>query len=79
MPPEWHAWLHRNVDEPPIDGAPSRPWQKPHIPNLTGTAQAYRPPGDLARGVGAEGAADPDDPEAARREPVAAPYRAWRP
>ena len=44
MPPEWHAWLHYTTDEPLTD-MPRRPWQKPHLPNLTGTPNAYRPPG----------------------------------
>ena len=26
---------------------PPHPWQKPHVPNLTGTALAYRPDGSL--------------------------------
>ena len=50
VPPEWHAWLHHTTDAVPSADAPRRPWQKPHLPNLTGTPDAYRPPGDLARG-----------------------------
>ncbi len=51
VPPEWHTWLHYTVDEPPAEGgAPARPWQKPHRPNLTGTAEAYRPSGHEYRG-----------------------------
>ncbi len=65
-PPEWHAWLRRSVDTPPSEKpAPRQPWQKPHLPNLTGTSGAYRPPGDIARG--------------GRAEPMPAPYEAWRP
>jgi NADH:ubiquinone oxidoreductase subunit len=26
---------------------PKKAWQKPHQANLTGTAAAYRPPGDI--------------------------------
>jgi NADH:ubiquinone oxidoreductase subunit len=49
VPPEWHAWLHHTVDEVP--GAwPHYAWEKPHEPNLTGTPQAYRPPGSVLRG-----------------------------
>ena len=45
VPPEWHAWLHHTVTEPPPEGGPAkRPWQKEHLPNLTGTPEAYRPP-----------------------------------
>ena len=48
VPPEWHAWLHHTTDAP-ID-APTRAWQKPHLPNLTGTDKAYLPPGHDRRG-----------------------------
>lgn len=48
VPPEWHAWLHHTTDAP-LD-APTRAWQKPHQPNLTGTDQAYLPPGHDRRG-----------------------------
>ncbi len=52
VPPEWHAWLHRTTDEaPPEGGSPKRPWQKPHLPNATGTPEAYRPPGHLLGGA----------------------------
>jgi NADH:ubiquinone oxidoreductase subunit len=50
VPPEWHAWLHYMTDKP-LDEAARRPWQKEHVPNLTGTRAAYRPPGSvLSRG-----------------------------
>jgi NADH:ubiquinone oxidoreductase subunit len=63
VPPEWHAWLHHTVDTP-IE-APVRAWQKPHQPNLTGTAQAYLPPGADARG--------------GHRAKAADDYQAWTP
>lgn len=46
--PDWHGWLHRTYDEPPTK-APleTKPWQKEHLPNLTGTSEAYRPSGSL--------------------------------
>ena len=44
VPPEWHGWLHYTTDAP-IPLTARRPWQKPHRPNLTGTAAGYRPPG----------------------------------
>jgi NADH:ubiquinone oxidoreductase subunit len=51
VPPEWHAWLHHMVTEPLTAQAGSaRPWQKPHLPNLSGTPYAYRPPGHDLRG-----------------------------
>lgn len=48
--PEWHGWLHHTWDEPPTKAPlPHRPWEKPHLPNLTGTGEAYRPDGSLYR------------------------------
>ncbi len=62
--PDWHGWLHHTWDEPPT-AAPIRrkAWEKPHVPNLTGTAAAYAPPGSIRR---------PDPVE--RRD-----YEAWTP
>jgi len=51
VPPEWQAWLTHTVDQTPDERPPvERPWIKPHQPNTTGTAQAYRPPGALLKG-----------------------------
>jgi NADH:ubiquinone oxidoreductase subunit len=51
VPPEWHAWLH-HISEAPLTASAgkARPWQKPHLPNLTGTPYAYRPKGHELRG-----------------------------
>lgn len=66
IPPEWHAWLHHTVDTLPGDaGYTPRAWEKPHLPNLTGTEYAYRPAGSLLRG-------------AARAE-TTGDYEAWKP
>jgi NADH:ubiquinone oxidoreductase subunit len=65
VPPEWHAWLHRYSDHPPNKDDRRWPWQKPHLPNLTGTPLAYRPPGHDLRG-GHRAAASGD-------------YEAWTP
>jgi len=43
VPAEWHAWLHYTTEAPLVD-MPRWPWQKPHLPNLTGTPESYRPP-----------------------------------
>tara|TARA_Y100000741_G_scaffold356088_1_gene332277 strand:- start:331 stop:681 length:351 start_codon:yes stop_codon:yes gene_type:complete len=43
VPPHWHAWLHKTVDEPPIDYSHKYDWQKQHSRNLTGTKDAYYP------------------------------------
>jgi NADH:ubiquinone oxidoreductase subunit len=51
VPPEWHMWLHHTTDTIP-DAATRRvrPWMKEHVPNLTGTTSAYRPPGHVLAG-----------------------------
>ncbi len=66
VPPEWHAWLHHIVEEPPTIDPPKRQvWEKDHQPNLTGTPDAYRPKGT----VGGPGP----------RRPATGDYEAWRP
>jgi NADH:ubiquinone oxidoreductase subunit len=63
VPPEWHSWLHYTTDEPlPTN---SKPWRKPHIPNLTGTPGSYRPPGH--------------DYEGGHRAEATGDYEAWTP
>ncbi len=66
VPPDWHAWMHHIIDTPPsIAPLPAKKWEKPHIPNVTGTPYAYRPPGSLARG--------------GRRPAATGDYQPWRP
>jgi len=66
VPPEWHAWLHHSVDALPRPGQwPHYPWQKEHLPNLSGTPLAYRPPGSLMRG--------------GHRAPASGDYEPWTP
>ena len=66
VPAEWHGWLHYTFDTPPdARDIPHYDWEKPHLPNLTGTPNAYAPPGHLLRG--------------AHREPTTADYEAWKP
>lgn len=64
--PDWHGWLHYTFDLPPTE-APLRrqAWEKPHLPNLTGTPMAWRPPGSLAN----EG----------KRPAATGDYQAWSP
>lgn len=51
VPAEWHAWLHHTATETPPPGGPEkRDWQQEHVPNLTGTEAAYRPPGHTLQG-----------------------------
>ncbi|MEM6824842.1 MAG: NADH:ubiquinone oxidoreductase subunit NDUFA12 [Pseudomonadota bacterium] len=48
--PDWHGWLHHTWDDPPTKTAlPRKNWEKPHQENLTGTSQAYTPPGSIRR------------------------------
>ena len=66
VPPEWHGWLHHTVDVAPTEESYTpREWEKPHVPNMTGTANAYRPSGStLASG---------------RRPAATGDYQAWTP
>ena len=53
--PEWHGWLHRTFDEPPTKSPLAhKTWEKPHVPNLTGTEAAYAPAGSLRRATAVE-------------------------
>ena len=66
VPPDWHAWMHHITDAPPSEAPlPRRAWEKPHLPNLTGTVRAYRPPGSLWR--------------SGDRAPATSDYEAWKP
>jgi NADH:ubiquinone oxidoreductase subunit len=64
--PDWHGWLHHTVDVPPTqENYQPRPWQKAHLPNLTGTANAWHPQGStLAAG---------------KRPRATGDYKAWTP
>ena len=53
VPAEWHGWLHQMS------------WEKDHLPNMTGTPGALRPPGSLAA--------------KATRPPATGDYEAWTP
>ena len=48
--PEWHGWLHHTWHQPPTVAPVARKdWEKPHLPNLTGSAEAYVPAGSIRR------------------------------
>ncbi len=65
-PPGWHGWLHHTVDTPPTDESYApKDWEMPHLPNMTGTPQAWRPTGSTLN-MGARPAATGD-------------YEAWKP
>lgn len=64
--PDWHGWMHYTTDTPPTqEEYRPRPWQKAHVENMTGTAQAYHPPGSI---VGAS-----------KRSRASGDYKAWQP
>lgn len=66
VPPEWHSWLHRQIDGLPDDVLPpARSFAKPGTRNLTGTDIAYRPSGALEKG--------------GRRQAASGDYEAWTP
>lgn len=66
IPPAWHGWMHYTVDTPPTDEIYTpRPWEKGPLPNMTGTAAAYRPDGSILT---------PED-----RPPATGDYQAWKP
>jgi NADH:ubiquinone oxidoreductase subunit len=66
IPPSWHGWIHHTVDVPPTEETVLvREWEKPHVPNLTGSPLAYRPPGSTLA--------------ANRRSPATGDYNAWSP
>lgn len=44
IPSQWHGWLHFTTEIPSQSYTPY-PWQKEHLPNLTGTAHAHKPKG----------------------------------
>ncbi len=64
VPPAWHGWLHYTLAAP-LSEARVHGWQKPHLPNLTGTLGRYLPKGHLSRG--------------GVRAPSTADYQPWRP
>jgi NADH:ubiquinone oxidoreductase subunit len=66
VPAEWHSWLHHTVDMPPTkDAYVAKPWQKPHVMNMTGTPQAWRPKGSILSG--------------GTRPKATGDYKAWKP
>ena len=49
VPVDWHGWLHHTFEVPPTrEPFLLQSWEKPHLPNLTGTIFAYRPKGSLS-------------------------------
>lgn len=51
VPAEWHGWLHYTLDKTPIErNVQHHAWEKQPLPNLTGTQNAYVPPGHINKG-----------------------------
>lgn len=65
VPPDWHGWLRRTVDAVPAEQIPVKVWEKPWVPNMTGTAEAYAPSGAMNKG--------------GRRARATGDYQAWTP
>ena len=67
VPPEWHGWLHHQSNKVPSNDCKSyrQNWQKPHMPNMTGTNQAYLPPGHILKGE--------------QRDKATGDYEVWQP
>lgn len=66
IPPAWHGWMHHIVDVPPtLETYRPNEWEKPHLPNLTGTPAAFRPPGSTL--------------SAGHRPKATGDYKAWVP
>lgn len=66
VPPYWHGWLHYTHEKPMAQEEAKRyPWQKDHLPNLTGTPYAYMPSGHILKG--------------GKRAKAISDYEAWRP
>lgn len=66
VPPGWSGWLHRRREHPPSkQPLPAPRFERPFVPNATGTHEAYLPAGHLLRG--------------GQRDPATGDYEAWRP
>ena len=66
IPPKWHLWIHYSSDKIPTSSSSSEYfWQKIHLPNLTGTKNAYHPSGSLLK--------------TGKRNQVSADYQSWQP
>ncbi len=77
VPPEWHGWLHHQTDVVPSEEGESyrQPWQKPHKANMTGTNQAYFPPGYAGKRARVRGDYEAWVPEAAAVKVKRAPQK----
>lgn len=65
VPAHWHGWLHYTLDAPVTEAAHKYGWQKPHMPNLTGTNARYLPQGSIEK--------------SGQRAKATADYQPWTP
>ena len=65
VPPEWYAWLTRQIDMLPDELPPAPKFLREATPNLTGTPEAYSPTGALEKG--------------GHRQAASGDYQAWTP
>lgn len=66
VPPGWAGWLaHRLHFAPSERPLPKARWEREHLPNLSGTAEAFVPSGHVRRG--------------GKRPKATGDYEAWRP
>ena len=66
VPPSWRGWLSHTFDVPPSEQHyRPREWEMGHLPNMTGSAAAYRPQGSSSA--------------SGRRPAATGDYVAWSP
>lgn len=66
VPPNWTSWLRGQIGDVPDKAMPMRrAFEKPALPNLSGTDGTYRPAGSLSRG--------------GQRPAATGDYQAWTP
>lgn len=66
VPPGWHGWLNHAREKAPSEAPLTvKRWEKEHLPNLSGSPQAYVPPGHERRG--------------GQRQRATGDYEPWRP
>lgn len=55
IPAEWHGWMHYSTNIAPVNiNTHKFSWQKIHIPNLTGTVNAYNPKNSQTKNTSSE-------------------------
>lgn len=66
VPPGWYGWLHHTTNTPPTQETyTAKEWEMPHIPNMTGTPEAWRPQGSMYK--------------SGQRPAATGDYQAWTP